>query len=177
MLPRTLHISDKMYSTAIASIGRIVAVNRMPGNIPVDFTCKAILVFTISIVDTKLTCSFLGYAVDAIIWYSVEPGVAIVCACLACIGPLFRRPFTCSRRIKASSTSGSSLDNNTRTTDADDASIIRRLGATCQTSICTAAGENTSEHHTSETQASIRGGSDCRIYVRSSTRVLRTSGC
>lgn len=51
----------------------------------------------------------------------------------------------------------------------DDASMLRRLGATCETSIYTAASEYMSEHYTKELEARRRQGSEDRIHVRHST--------
>jgi hypothetical protein len=54
--------------TACTSIGRLVAM--LLFNDPADFTYHAFAV---------------------LIWFSLEPPIGIVCACLPCLGPIFRR--------------------------------------------------------------------------------------
>ncbi|EME46733.1 hypothetical protein DOTSEDRAFT_169535 [Dothistroma septosporum NZE10] len=54
--------------TSVSSIGRLVAIIKY--NNGIDFTFKAF---------------------DAIVWYSLEPTVGILCACLPCLGPLLRK--------------------------------------------------------------------------------------
>ncbi|CZT17528.1 uncharacterized protein RCC_03362 [Ramularia collo-cygni] len=143
-------------TTAVASGGRIVALDMVP------------------LLDMR--SDFTWHVVPALMWYSAEPCVGIICACLPCIGPIFRKnPFSSSVTCTRAS---SSVDDNSlqhiRTSEADDASMLRRLGATCEVSIYTAARENMSGRFDKETlnvSARRRGDGEGRIHIRNSTHI------
>lgn len=107
------------------------------------------------------------YATHPLLYFTLEPTLSILCACIPCLGPLFRR--------KALSSQISTLDslNNDDDVENDDASILRRLGATCEVSIYTVARENMSTHFKSaEALARKRpAGREGVVFVRNSTHI------
>lgn len=90
------------HSTAVNSIGRLAAI--IDFHQGVDFTCELMSSRNLAVIaDSRKGDSF-----TAIIWYSLEPAIGIICACLPCMGPLLRglpgspfgsqnRSFTASR--------------------------------------------------------------------------------